>query len=74
MSDKNIFKTKLDSAVKEFEEKYGDLAKFAQKETSSLKTHKLLTKGDFFLPKAVADELSQLERADLYDLERMDGK
>lgn len=73
MSEKDTFKTKLDKAVKVFEEKHGDLAKFALMETSFDKPHKLLRKRDFLLPREVLDELRQLESADLYDLERSDG-
>lgn len=70
MKEKNQFKENFDRSIKEFEENGGDLAKFAAEETSANSLHKLLKKEDFILPKAVLEELSELERADLIDLKK----
>ena len=70
MCEKEEFIKNFDLSVKEFEEKYGDLAKIALEETSDIDLHKLLKKGDFHLPKEVLEELKELEVADLTDLKK----
>ncbi len=70
MKEKNQFRENFDRSIKEFEENGGDLAKFAAEETSEDSLHKLLKKEDFILPEAVLEELSELEAADLIDLEK----
>lgn len=70
MCEKKDFSKNFDLSVKEFEEKYGDLAKIALKETSDIDLHKLLKKDDFNLPEEVRLELQELEMADLCDLKK----
>ena len=70
MQENKLFRKNFDRTIKEFEEKYGDLAKFAAKETSNIDLHKLLKKEDFDLPREVQFELAELEAADLYDLNK----
>ena len=70
MCEKESYCKNFDLSVKEFEEKYGDLAKIALEETSGIDLHKLLKKGDFSLPEEVREELRELEMADLTDLKK----
>ena len=70
MQENKLFRENFDRSIKEFEEKYGDLAKFAAEETSNIDLHKLLKKEDFDLPREVLCELAQLEAADLHDLKK----
>ncbi len=70
MKEKNQFRKNFDRSIKEFEENGKDLSKFAAEETSEAYLHKLLKEEDFILPEEVMEELSQLEAADLFDLEK----
>lgn len=74
MSDKEEFCKNFVRAVKEFEEKYGDVTKNACDATSWANQHKLLKKEDFILPLPVRQELAELEKADLIDFMRSDGR
>ena len=70
MKEKNQFIENFVLSLKEFEENGGNLEKFAAVETMEGVSHKLLKKDDFVLPKEVLEELSELEAADLIDLEK----
>lgn len=74
MSDKEEFCENFVRAVKEFEEKYGDVTKIACDATSEANQHKLLRKEDFILPPEVQQELAGLEQADLFDFMRSNGR
>lgn len=74
MSDKEEFCENFVRAVKDFEEKYGDVTNIAYDATYLQNQHKLLKKEDFILPLPVWQELAKLERADLIDFMRSNGR